>query len=372
MRRFLARLFAQRTDPTSTPDRRSPLPRLYGGHETLEVVGESHYQDALWRLVGGRTTEPVRYDTTAELIAERNNPYDDNAIAVSIGGETVGHLSREDAAVYRPGLQRLITKHSGVAFRATIVGGGPRGSGVGYLGVFLHHDPADFGLPAHHVSVGTLRTGLSESRATNTDNLSWYRRLPADDAGAIAELRKLLQIEDHPIERHYILAELEHHLYKCRTTNERALEEFDALCRTHDEEMPTIRPALLAEFDGLPLIMLYRQAAIRWQKAKHWEEVRRWATRGVAIYGSDALRPGDVDDLLKRIAYATAKLDANRGPRVVRPPNAHTSASAKAEAPVETLVCETCGAQFDRPRSRGRKPKQCQDCRRSGGGSRSV
>ncbi|GAC1365285.1 MAG: hypothetical protein NVSMB4_20660 [Acidimicrobiales bacterium] len=31
------------------------------GHETLEVVGESHYQDKLWRIVRARTAGHVNH-----------------------------------------------------------------------------------------------------------------------------------------------------------------------------------------------------------------------------------------------------------------------------------------------------------------------
>lgn len=33
---------------------------VLGGYEDLEVVGESHFQDNLWRLVGGRHKAEVR------------------------------------------------------------------------------------------------------------------------------------------------------------------------------------------------------------------------------------------------------------------------------------------------------------------------
>jgi hypothetical protein len=125
---------------------------LYGGDETLEVVGESHYQDALWRIVGGRCSERVRYPIAAVLMPEPDNPYDRNAIQVMIGGELVGYLCRVDAAAYRPGLLRLMESSLNglVALEGVICGGGPRPDGIGMLGVFLDHDPADFGLVAGH------------------------------------------------------------------------------------------------------------------------------------------------------------------------------------------------------------------------------
>ena len=121
---------------------------LYPGTEDLEVVGESYGQETLWRLVGGSRVEPVSYDTQAVLMPEPNNPVDPDAIAVSIDGQLVGYLSREDAAAYGPGLRQLMKDPSKgfVAVEATIAGGGQRQDGLGRLGVFLHHNPADFGV----------------------------------------------------------------------------------------------------------------------------------------------------------------------------------------------------------------------------------
>jgi HIRAN domain len=79
---------------------------LPGSHD-LEVVGESHYQDALWRVTRGRTVERVRVEVQAVLLAEPDNPYDPNAIAVLMDGGKVGYLCRDDAEAYRPGLLAL-------------------------------------------------------------------------------------------------------------------------------------------------------------------------------------------------------------------------------------------------------------------------
>src|SRR5205823_252236 len=154
-------------------------------------------------------------ETYAVLVPDPSNPYDPNAIEVRIEGILVGYLSREDAAAYRAGLLRLMDASTNrlVALHAVIVGGGPRPDGIGYLGVFLDHDPADFGLAPHHTSNGHLRTGLSEAIETDladdSYDLSWYRHLSADDAVAADQLRSLLESEHEPIDRHYMLCELE-------------------------------------------------------------------------------------------------------------------------------------------------------------------
>jgi hypothetical protein len=124
--------------------------QLYeGGRVTLEVVGEASYQDNLWRIVGGHRSPEgrVREDVFAVLAAEPDNPYDPNAVAVWIQGLKVGYLSRENAQRYRAGLLALEQQHGKpIALAGVIAGGGMRADGPGRLGVFLDHDPADFGL----------------------------------------------------------------------------------------------------------------------------------------------------------------------------------------------------------------------------------
>src|SRR6266487_5225174 len=177
--------------------------QLYDGHVDLEVVGESHYQDNLWRLIGGRSSpnERARVDIHAVLVAETDNHYDANAVSVWIGGLKVGYLSRDDAQRYQPGLLALQKKHGQpIALPGVIVGGGMREDGPGRLGVFLRHDPVDFGLPgvsSPPPPESRMRTGLSDAFATDAADasydLAWMNDLPEDDIRAIPMLRRLLE-----------------------------------------------------------------------------------------------------------------------------------------------------------------------------------
>jgi hypothetical protein len=341
------------------------------GHETLEVVGESHYQEDLWELAGGRSVDRIRCGVTAVLVPEPENVHDSNAVKVLIEGRLVGYLSREDAVAYLPGLERLRATHdSPIALMGQIVGGGPREDGLGMLGVFLDHNPADFGLrPSQITHIGELRTGFSQAVATDLEDdsydLSWHEQLSgSQDPGDIVVLRKLLAAERDPIDRHFMLAELGKCLYKSRDAFASALDEFDVVCVQHDAEMHGIRATLHDKFGCVPVIDMYRQAAIRCQKAHDWPRVRFWAERGLAVYGSEAARPEAVADLDKRLAYADAKIAAaNTPPPAGRVARQVGMASETAEASLETLVCSECGADFQRVRSRGRKPLRCPSCR---------
>jgi hypothetical protein len=377
---ILQRLFSrQRTDTPAAPSSPGldiavsapPLDVvLYGGGHDLEVVGESFYQDALWRVVGVRSTERVRMEIEAVLVAETDNAYDDNAISVWIGGVKVGHLSREDAEAYRPGLLALQAREGkSIALRGVIVGGGVRQDGLGFLGVWMSHDPADFGLvavvpPPASSMRGSMRTGLTEALLTDEQDdsydLSWLERLPSDPISAISKLRHLLQHDPDPIDRHFMYCELEDRLYRSRDAFSSALQEYDDTCTRHDAEMDDIRDALLAKFGKVPLLDTYRQMAVRQQKAKNWAQAIWWAERGLSLYGQNAARPEAVDDLEKRVAAYHAKLskESRATPQTVR-----TTRDVVNRASTETLACGSCGNNFDRPISRGRKPQNCPSCR---------
>jgi tetratricopeptide (TPR) repeat protein len=289
------------------------------------VVGESNYQDALWRAVGSRSTDRIRKEIQAVLVAETDNPYDANAISVWLDGQKVGHLSREDAAAYRPGLLALQAREGkSIALFGVIVGGGIREDGAGYLGVWMSHDPADFGLaaivpPPSSALRASMRTGLTEALRTDLDDdsydLSWLQRLPSNPIEAIGRLRQLLEHDPDPIDRHFMFCELEERLYRARETFASALAEYEDACALHDAEMDGIRDALLQKFGKVPLLETYRQMAIRHQKAKDWAEALRWAKRGIELYGQNAARPEAVEDLVKRVTAYSTKLATDSKPR---------------------------------------------------------
>jgi hypothetical protein len=160
---------------------------LLDGHHRLAVVGESHYQDAIWRQAGAARGAEVRCESIAILVPEPENPFDPDAIAVVLPAGKAGYLSREDAAQYLPGLRALMAKHGApIAVRCVIIGGGYNGQQAKMLGVWLDHDPADFGIEveARHASV---RTGEAAAGVR-----SWQSVLPDDSVKRIAHLRKAL------------------------------------------------------------------------------------------------------------------------------------------------------------------------------------
>lgn len=94
------------------PSPRTPRPMFSDEYLESEVVGESHYQDALWRIVGEapQSRDNVEWEGMATLLPDPKNRYDRNAVKVVIDGQTVGHISREHAALLQPALVKFKRK----------------------------------------------------------------------------------------------------------------------------------------------------------------------------------------------------------------------------------------------------------------------
>lgn len=119
--------------------RQLPLIRIDGpGKYAVDIVGESHYQDELDHICGGKCADGFNKEVEAMLILDDKNPYDDQAVAVSIDGELVGHLSRGLARQYRTQLLELEVPRANAIVQAKIVGGWIRDDGdEGHFGVKL-------------------------------------------------------------------------------------------------------------------------------------------------------------------------------------------------------------------------------------------
>lgn len=303
--------------------------QLFSGSEDLELVGEASFQDALWSIARSRPGDRVRHEAVAALVPEPQNPHDANAISVQIDGRVVGYFAREMAVAYGPGLRALMEQTGGyIALEAVIVGGGIRADGPGKLGVWLKHDPADFGVASRPTTTrpagapvrepgGGTRTGLGQAWADDSGDdaydLGWMNDLPDGDRPAIARLEELLASDPDPIDRHFQFAELERRLYRCRELYESALDEFDAVCVRHDSEMDVICTTFQAMWEGVPRLETYHQMAIRKQKQQDWTGCLWWVNRGLSLYGDRALRIDAVEDLEKRRNRAQGKLGSSPG-----------------------------------------------------------
>ena len=80
------------------------------------------------------------------------------------------------------------------------------------------------------------------------------------------------------------------------------------LDRADQERFAAEAGLIVKAFGDLPLLEVYKQAAVRHQKAGNWQEALRWADAGVAMYGDQASRPEFREDLEKRAARYREKL----------------------------------------------------------------
>lgn len=108
------------------------------GTFSIQIVGESHYQDAIEAICGGRTEDGVNMIMNAVLIHEDDNPHDNKAVRVDIEGMTVGYLDRNNAREYRQKLKKAGYPGMNAKCSALIVGGWDRGEDDrGFFGVKL-------------------------------------------------------------------------------------------------------------------------------------------------------------------------------------------------------------------------------------------
>ncbi|MPZ50104.1 MAG: hypothetical protein GEU75_12540 [Dehalococcoidia bacterium] len=105
----------------------------------VDIVGESSYQKELGQLAGPKLYDGVSKWLLASLTPDPANPYDENAVAVSIQGFKVGYLARPMAKAF----QHMMIS-AGMAgedlteIDAEIRGGWSRGNDEGHFGVALY------------------------------------------------------------------------------------------------------------------------------------------------------------------------------------------------------------------------------------------
>jgi hypothetical protein len=75
------------------------------------VVGVSYYQEALAKICGNKRADGTALFKEATIVPYDDNPHDAHAVRVEIDGETVGHLGRKNAIIWRS--KMISDYHSG-------------------------------------------------------------------------------------------------------------------------------------------------------------------------------------------------------------------------------------------------------------------
>jgi hypothetical protein len=124
------------------------------GHCGQQVVGESHYFDALRSVVATRDRRATgEMMVQAVLVPEPANRHDPNAVAVTIEGRLVGYLPREDAPAYATVLGPLASRGLFARLAARLWWEGVR-DGDWLASVSLDLAPADVLLPVNSIPLG--------------------------------------------------------------------------------------------------------------------------------------------------------------------------------------------------------------------------
>ncbi len=117
------------------------------GDYEFDIVGESHYQDALEDLAGPKVEGGVDVRMVAVLVKDDNNQFDKNAVAVFLmpkfpgNGVHVGYLRRSDAKKYRADLIELPECTDGLILCPAQIVGGWDNSDLNKLGLYdREHD----------------------------------------------------------------------------------------------------------------------------------------------------------------------------------------------------------------------------------------
>jgi hypothetical protein len=98
----------------------------------FDIVGESHYQDALWRVRDDSDNGSKWVKSDFHIVIEPSNPYDPNAIkVVTVEGETVGYFSKTDAIRYKPFVEAASAEWGTLWCRGLLTGGTDERESIG-------------------------------------------------------------------------------------------------------------------------------------------------------------------------------------------------------------------------------------------------
>jgi hypothetical protein len=176
-------LFARRKAGAQNPP--GPEPVWLPGNVEVQIVGETFY---IAEIKAATRRVPPGSRLPAVLIAEPDNPHDENAVGVYLNGHRAGHLAREIAPAVQAALSGFVSANGGrpPACPAEVIwhDAGPQ--------MILYLDPAPLGLPA------SLFDWVPDSARVIRRNLSMLDRPAAQLTGLDPAARSMLAAaEEH-------------------------------------------------------------------------------------------------------------------------------------------------------------------------------
>ncbi|WP_328477311.1 hypothetical protein OHA21_24185 [Actinoplanes sp. NBC_00393] len=232
------------------------------GWASAEVVGETHYAKAIRALFGNEfNPQGTEIDVPVQLIPDRSNKHDRNAVGVWSGTSLLGHLPRPEAARYVQVLTNLTTRGMVPEVNARIHGR--------EWGEYEGRPPA---------FVGTIRLDLAEPHMlvpANSPPAQEHRVLPTGSAVQVLgqaqfldALRPLLRREGE-CWAYVTLHEMADHLIEVRVGEARvgdlspkmSAELLPALRHLAEQGLVTAARAVVKGLDGKAEVMLYMARA---------------------------------------------------------------------------------------------------------------
>lgn len=127
------------------PPKLEPLPQpvtcaevAKGRGFTFDLSGESHFQDELDSVCGGKCEDGYKLECLAQLFFINDNEFDPNAVGVMIDGNPVGYVPGHLTEAFRKEILAVNPDLHPMLCSAKIVGGWDRGDGdEGHYGVKL-------------------------------------------------------------------------------------------------------------------------------------------------------------------------------------------------------------------------------------------
>jgi hypothetical protein len=138
----------------------SKAPITFGRFDVI-VVGVSFYQKVLEKICGNKCGKGLDVFTQADIIPDNDNPHDNNAVRVEIDGETVGHLSRKNAILWRS--KMISDNHSGVVKCPAKIVWDKNYDEEGSYGVWLNLDLSLSDSKPERESAETLSASINQS-----------------------------------------------------------------------------------------------------------------------------------------------------------------------------------------------------------------
>lgn len=99
-------LFDRVKKVVAAPQPPQQRPVMFPPGAQVDAVGESFHLAGFEAICGPRGRDGVDRSVTVTLWWEQGNPHDANAVGLYVDGHKLGHLSKKDAAAFRPVLER--------------------------------------------------------------------------------------------------------------------------------------------------------------------------------------------------------------------------------------------------------------------------